>query len=108
MAEQTAGRQPLSGPSGITVPRTDPCIQLLYLPGCPLVDRVRTTLRESLAAIGSRANVEESERPCASPTLLVNGVDVTGRTPPQGTSCRLDLPTHDQIVAALARSSADG
>jgi hypothetical protein len=106
MGEQTAGRQPLSGPLGSTVPRTDPRIQLLYLPRCPLVDQVRTTLRESLSAIGSRAKVEEIERPCASPTLLIHGVDVTGRTPPQGTSCRLDLPTKEQIVAALAGSSA--
>ena len=102
--EQSAGRRQPSAPSGGTLPREGPRIQLLYVPGCPLVDQVRTTLRESLAATGSRSKVEEIEGPCASPTLLVNGVDVTGRTPPPGTSCRLDLPTKDQIVATLTRS----
>lgn len=82
-------------------PLGHPRIQLLYLPGCPLVERVRATLRESLSSTGSHATVEEIEGPCASPTLLVDGVDVAGRTPPPSASCRLDLPSKEQIVQAL-------
>ncbi|MDA8069181.1 hypothetical protein [Conexibacter sp. DBS9H8] len=49
--------------------------------------------------------IEEVEGPYPSPTLLVGGIDVTGRTPAAGPSCRLDLPTEEQIVAALAAAS---
>jgi len=77
-------------------------IQLLHVTDCPLVDQVRTTLRKSLARIGSRARIEELEGPYPSPTLLINGVDVTGRTPAPEASCRLDLPTEEQILGALA------
>lgn len=103
--EQTANRQPPSGPSGATPLPGDPRIQLLYLPGCPLVEQVRTTLSESLATLIPHARVEEIQGPCASPTLLVDGMDVTGHTPPPGTACRLDLPTRAQIVDALTRAS---
>ena len=34
-------------------------------------------------------------------TLLINGQDVTGRQLGECISCRLDLPTEDQVVAAL-------
>jgi hypothetical protein len=41
--------------------------------------------------------------PYASTTLLVNGFDVTGHPRPPGgqTACRADLPTEEQILAAL-------
>ena len=105
--ERPAGRPQPSGPLGGMSPLRDPHIQLMYLPGCPLVGRVRATLQASLASIGSHATVEEIEGSCASPTLLIDGVDVTGRTPPPSTSCRLDLPSKEQILKALTRLAAD-
>jgi hypothetical protein len=77
-------------------------IQLLHVPDCPLVDRVRATLRRSLAETTIRVMIEEIEGPYPSPTLLIEGHDVTGRTPVFAPSCRLDLPTEEQVLAALS------
>lgn len=52
-------------------------IQLLHVPDCPLVDQVRSTLRASLAKTSVQATIEEVEGPYPSPTLLINGTDVT-------------------------------
>jgi hypothetical protein len=51
--------------------------------------------------------VEELAGDYDSPTLLVNGVDVTGhpRAPEGHMSCRLDLPSEEQILAALRGSA---
>jgi hypothetical protein len=76
-------------------------IQLLHVPDCPLVDRVRATLRGSLAKTTIRVMIEDIEGPYPSPTLLIEGQDVTGRTPMSAPSCRLDLPTEEQVLAAL-------
>lgn len=80
-------------------------IQLLHVPDCPLVDQVRATLRSSLAKTSVEATIEEIEGPYPSPTLLIDGIDVTGRTPEAEASCRLDLPTEEQVLAALSRSN---
>jgi hypothetical protein len=79
-------------------------IQLLHVPDCPLVNRVRATLRISLARTSTEVTIEELEGPYPSPTLIIDGQDVTGRNPESEPSCRLDLPTEEQILAALARS----
>jgi hypothetical protein len=86
--------------------QTGPVIhfQLLHVPDCPLVEQVRATLRRSLSKTNVGARIEEVEGPYPSPTLLVDGIDVTGRTPAPGPSCRLDLPTEDQVLAALTAS----
>jgi hypothetical protein len=80
-------------------------IRILHVADCPLVEQLRGRLRSALARAGVTADLEEVEGPCASPTLLVGGVDVTGRSlssvDDEGPTCRLDLPTEDQIVAAL-------
>lgn len=87
-------------------PTTPPVqIRLLHVSDCPLLERVRATLRDSLSNTTVRVTIEEVEGPYPSPTLLVGGIDVTGRTPEAGPSCRLDLPTEDQILAALAAAS---
>lgn len=80
-------------------------IRLLHVSDCPLVERVRATLRDSLSTTSQRVTVEEVEGPYPSPTLLIGGIDVTGRTPAAGPSCRLDLPTEEQILAALTVAS---
>lgn len=79
-------------------------IQLLHVPDCPLVEEVRGTLRRSLSKMNVGARIEEVQGPYPSPTLLIDGTDVTGRTPPPGPSCRLDVPTEDQVLAALTAS----
>jgi len=81
-------------------------VQLLHVPDCPQVDVVRDTLRRSLARKRTRITFEELEGPYPSPTLLIDGIDVTGHEPARGPSCRLDLPTEDEVVAALRTADA--
>jgi len=78
-------------------------VQLLCLPDCPLVESVRSTLKKSLARVPVDPIVEVLVGDYSSPTILVNGFDVTGcpRAPEGQMSCRLDLPTEEQIIAAL-------
>jgi hypothetical protein len=82
-------------------------IQILHVPDCPLVGRVRETVRQALARRNLHAEVVELVGAYPSPTLLIDGHDVTGRPAPADqqacAACRLDLPTDQQVLAALAR-----
>jgi hypothetical protein len=79
-----------------------PRIELLYVPGCPLRDRVRAAVEECLADMGVRSVIEEREGAYPSPTLLIDGLDVITAGSPDGPPrCRVDLPTREQIQAAL-------
>ena len=90
-------------------------IQLLYFTGCPNVDRARIAVRDAVLAEGIEAQVEEIDvespdapeamRGWGSPTILVDGSDVTGVGRSSGTSCRLyadGAPSIEQIRAGLA------
>jgi hypothetical protein len=47
-------------------------------------------------------NVVERIGDFPSPTILINGVDVMGVPMTTGAACRLDLPSEERILAALA------
>lgn len=94
----TPEHAPEAGPAATS---GQPCIQLLHVPDCPLVDQVRTTLHDTLRTAGLSLPVEELEGSYPSPTVLVNGIDIAGRIPPAEASCRLDLPIPEQILDAL-------
>lgn len=83
-------------------------VQILHVADCPLVEELRDLLRSAAARAGVSTVVEEVEGPCLSPTLLVGGVEVSdgavARPSRDAPACRLDLPTEDQIVAALVRA----
>lgn len=77
-------------------------VQILHVPDCPLVERLRAEVESRLAQVapGLRLSLVEGDYP--SPTLLVNGMDVTTGAPVSGEPrCRLDLPTSQQIRDAL-------
>jgi len=89
-------------------------IQLLHFDGCPNVERARAALRDAMAAEHiddpiDEIDVEAADAPDAvrgwgSPTILVDGLDVTGATRSAGSSCRLysdGAPSVDQIRSAL-------
>ncbi|HTW06399.1 MAG TPA: MerR family DNA-binding protein [Acidimicrobiales bacterium] len=57
---------------------------------CPLLERV-----------GATAVVEEAEGPYPSPTVLIEGVEIAGYPLGPGPACRIDLPTRDEIAAAI-------
>jgi hypothetical protein len=78
-------------------------IEVLHAPGCPHVDEARSLLRTCLAELRLGLSIQERKGDYPSPTILVNGVDVMGRTDIQGAMCRLDLPTRDRLLAALTR-----
>lgn len=80
-------------------------VQLLHVPGCPLVDSVRGLLQRCIHRSGLGVVVEDLEGPYPSPTLLVDGADATGRPTTAGPSCRLDLPTEEEILASLRGTS---
>jgi hypothetical protein len=76
-------------------------IELLHMAGCPNIERVRQALRYSLAQLNIHASVVERQGDYASPTLLIDGVDVMGPPAASGGACRLDVPTSQRILAAL-------
>jgi hypothetical protein len=76
-------------------------IELLYVPGCANVERARHTLRSCLAELGIRARVEERIGDFPSPSVVVDGRDVMGRTALTGAACRLGAPTRERVLAAL-------
>lgn len=88
-------------------------VELVYLEGCPNVAAARENLGRALGAVGLPAVWREWERndPAApshvrgypSPTVLVNGRDVTGEAPgPTAPACRAGgAPTVDRIRRAL-------
>jgi hypothetical protein len=80
--------------------------RILHVPGCPNVGRLRTDLEAALASVGASGVIEKVEGPYPSPTLLIDGTDVTGRELGTEATCRLDLPTRDQIVSAMLAACA--
>lgn len=92
-------------------------VQLLMFPGCPNADAARAAAHEAIARISPRPVFEEidltapdtpeSLRGWASPTILVNGVDLEGqREQNAGAGCRLyagrgGAPSADQIEQRL-------
>jgi hypothetical protein len=91
-----------------------PPIELVYFSGCPHVGEARAALRAALEAAGLPAAWREwdqthPETPArvlgyGSPTVLIDGVDVTGRAPANaGRACRADgIPPSAAISTALA------
>lgn len=79
-------------------------VQILHVPDCPLLGQARAAVERALHRSGLRAVVEEIEGPYPSPSVLVNGTDVTGAQPTGAAACRLDPPSEAQILAALTNA----
>ncbi len=79
-------------------------IQILHVPDCPLVDDVVQMVRECQDDSGDSGAPELRVGAYPSPTVVINGLDVTtGESVAGEARCRLDLPTREQILNALAR-----
>jgi hypothetical protein len=97
--------------------RTTPLVELVYLAGCPHVEAARTALRAALGRAGLAPVWREWDQTTpgapahvhglGSPTILVEGRDVTGTgAPATGHACRADgVPAPEVIVAALAAAT---
>ncbi len=80
-----------------------PRIELLFFPECPHVDAARAQLKRALEQVGleaswtehdvTRASTSPELRGYGSPTILINGADVMGASPGDGSACRLYLGT---------------
>ncbi len=98
-------------------------IQFLTFDGCPLADAAQRVLEQALVQCGLRADAYETVdvldpatstalRGWGSPTILVNGIDVTGQPPAGGVSCRIydgpdGSPHLKQVVATIQGARAE-
>ncbi len=95
-------------------------VQFLAFDGCPLADAARANLEKALADCGMSGYEEidildpgtPDDLPgWGSPTILVNGVDITGQPKGNNVSCRV-YPGSDGVpssttIAASIRSVQD-
>ncbi|NNE06709.1 MAG: thioredoxin family protein [Xanthomonadales bacterium] len=103
---------------------TDTTVSFLYFDGCPLAPRARENLLEALGKTGREAALRFEEvdlmdpatpielKRWGSPTILVNGQDITGARQGEACSCRLyasdgGVPTTREIIEALAKKGSD-
>jgi len=88
-------------------------IDFLYFEGCPHAAPARQRLREALATVGAAQHWSEWDtgssstpevlRGYASPTILINGVDVEQKAQTSGAGCAVGGgPSMDVLFAALA------
>jgi hypothetical protein len=80
-------------------------VELLVSPDCPNAAAARTVLEACMARLGLAVPVAERVGDYASPTILVDGIDVMtgGVGAPPTQACRLDVPTEARVLAALLR-----
>jgi hypothetical protein len=78
-------------------------VELLQHAGCRAARRTHQLVQQCLTALGVHIPVLVRVGDYPSPTVLVNGTDIMGRAPARTSTraCRLDVPTRDQILAAL-------
>jgi hypothetical protein len=81
-------------------------ISILHVPDCPSIGRVRDAVEVALARVGATAVVEEIEGDYPSPTLLIDGVEIDGYPLRSDPACRIELPTHEEITAAVLAAIA--
>jgi len=80
-------------------------IEVLYAEGCPHAAGALALVRRCLEKLGSPpAQLIEREGDYPSPTVRVDGRDVMGPPPAWERGCRLDLPTEEQVLRALAEA----
>lgn len=79
-------------------------VELRAVPDCPNLPATRELLRACLAELGLPRNVTEMIGDYSSPSILVDGVDVTGGATDAPAACVLVPPTADQIRTALLRA----
>lgn len=97
---------------------TETTVSFLYFDGCPLAPRARENLLEAIRTIGYKAQVRFEEvdlmaadtpdvlKRWGSPTILINGEDITGAEQGSACSCRLytsdgGVPNTPEIIEAF-------
>ena len=105
----------MHGLGGEELTRQEVRIQLLTFEGCPLADAARACLEVALTDCGLQDYEEidildpttpEHLRCWGSPTILVDGADITGQPKGNSVSCRVytgpeGVPEKSEIIAGL-------
>jgi hypothetical protein len=88
-------------------------IDFVFFEGCPRAATARGRLRAALAGVGQPPTWTEwdSESPStpdrlrgfASPTILIDGVDVEGKTPMSGSGCAVGGGPSEQTLRDVLR-----
>jgi hypothetical protein len=76
-------------------------VELRAVPDCPHLAATRRRLLACLAEAGWPPDIDERLGDFRSPSVLVDGVDVTGADPDAPAACVLHPPTQEQILTAL-------
>lgn len=79
-------------------------VEVLYLPGCPHALAAVALVERCIARLGIDVALESREADVPSPSVLVDGVDVMGTPASAAPVCRLDLPTEERVLIALAEA----
>jgi hypothetical protein len=82
-------------------------VELRAVPDCPNLAQTRDVLLACLAEAGLAPTVIERTGDFRSPSVLIDGRDVTGADPGAAAACVLHPPTADQIRAALSAAASD-
>ncbi len=96
---------------------TDTRVQFLIFDGCPLAGRARQALQQALGECGIddyeeidilNPSVPDELRAWGSPSILINGSDVSGRPKGDGVGCRIysgpdRVPSPAGIVACIKK-----
>jgi hypothetical protein len=82
-------------------------VELRAVPDCPNLAQTREILLACLADVRPAPTVVERIGDFPSPSVLIDGRDVTGADPDAPAACVLRPPTAEQIRAALSAAAAD-
>lgn len=80
-------------------------VEVLVAVGCPHAEEALALVRRCLARLGLPDEVIAREGDFPSPTVRVNGHDVMGAPPAWESGCRLDRPTEERVLRALAEAT---
>jgi hypothetical protein len=87
-------------------------VELFHFEGCPLAPAAYRLVLQCLTALGIPDPVLVRVGDWASPTVLVDGIDVMRPAAELSTArvCRIDVPTRERVLAALtvARAAESG
>ena len=101
----------------------NPVIQFLYFDGCPLAPRARDNLVQAISSLPFPSAISFEEinlmagktslefKRWGSPTILLNGRDITGAPPGDSCTCRIyasdgGVPTAVEIANAIGAGKA--
>ena len=86
-------------------------VEIVYFTGCPNVAAMRELVRRCLMRCGfdqaiDEVNTDEPTTPAeyrrfASPTVLVDGVDILAGALSDAAACRLGMPSEAELIAAI-------